>query len=76
MANRFSIVYYTFLSISPSCRIVLNLSKIALTPAGVISDKTYPHSVIKSAAISTESSVGLSKNNVNNSNANISCTTY
>lgn len=43
------------------CNIPLNLSKIAFDPAGVSSDKTYPTSIIKSHAISTESSVGFSK---------------
>lgn len=38
---------------------------MALTPGGDKSDKTAPHSVIKSQANSTVSSVGSSKNNIN-----------
>jgi len=41
---------------------------MALTPAGESSESTYPHSVIKSQANSTVSSVGFSKNNSSNYN--------
>jgi len=76
IANKFSITYYTLLSISPSCKMLLNLSNIALTPAGERSVNTCPHSIIKSVAISTESSVGFSKNKANICKAKISWTTY
>ena len=48
------------------CDNPLNRSKTAFTPAGVSSLSTWPHSIMKSQAISTLSSVGFSKRRVNN----------
>lgn len=54
----------------------LNLSNIAETFYGAISVITYPHSIIKSHANSTESSVGASNNINNNSNPTKSLNTF
>ena len=53
-----SIVYCTLLSMSPSCRIPLNLSKMACRPWGDSSSSSCPTSLTKLTAISTLSSVG------------------
>lgn len=68
MANKFYIEYYAFWFISPSCSNVLNLSKIALAPAGVISESTCPAYIIKSQAIYTDASLGLLRSIKSNCN--------
>ena len=54
----------------------LNLSNTAFTPAGDNYDITLPHSIIKSQAISTLSSVGFSNNSVSSYKPTYSDITY
>lgn len=76
IANKFSMQYWTLFSISPSCRIPLNLSKIEFTPAGDISDSTCPTSCMKSHASSTVSSVGFSNRSNKSCSPTKSLSTY
>ena len=68
-ANNPSIINCTRLSISPSCKIPLNRSKMPCKPCGVSSWSVKPHSLTKSIATSTLSSVGVPSNTVNSSSA-------
>ena len=56
-----SIVYWTRLSISPSCKMPRNRSKMACSPWGESSSRSCPTSFTKFTAISTLSSVGSEK---------------
>mmetsp|Transcript_36455 Transcript_36455/g.123402 ORF Transcript_36455/g.123402 Transcript_36455/m.123402 type:complete len:239 (+) Transcript_36455:499-1215(+) len=63
-ANKPSMVYWTRLSMAPSCKMPRNRSKTASSPAGDTWSKSWPTSFVKFTAISTESSVGSSKSTV------------
>ena len=67
-----SIMYWTLLSILPSCRIERNRSKIAFEGLGEFSAKKDPHSFVKATAISTPSSVTCSSKSVSSCKATIS----